>query len=173
MSSEERCCAVAEADAAADPVQGSVGSSVSGRCACGAVRYRAPAVLRAPVACHCAECRRTSGHYVVAIATGRDGLEIEGAQAMRWWASSPDCRRGFCGICGASLFWERLGSGRISIHAGTLDRPTGLALAGHIFTDEKGDYYEINDALPSAGGTSDRLLRAGVTQRPGQLPGAS
>ena len=32
--------------------------------------------------------------------------------------------------------------------AGTLDRPTGLATAIHIYTGEAGDYYRICDGLP-------------------------
>ncbi len=31
------------------------------------------------------------------------------------------------------------------ITAGTLNKPTGLQLAVHIFTDEAGDYYELTD----------------------------
>jgi hypothetical protein len=33
---------------------------------------------------------------------------------------------------------------------GAFDEPTGLRLAGHIFTAEKGDYYGIADGLPTA-----------------------
>jgi hypothetical protein len=32
--------------------------------------------------------------------------------------------------------------------AGTLDSPTGLRAEKHIFTADKGDYYEIADGLP-------------------------
>ena len=34
--------------------------------------------------------------------------------------------------------------------AGTLDAPTGLAVKGHIFTADKGDYYDITDGLPQS-----------------------
>ena len=33
--------------------------------------------------------------------------------------------------------------------AGTLDQPTGLALAMHVFVDDAGDYYRIADGLPT------------------------
>ena len=56
-------------------------------------------------------------------------------------------RRGFCSECGASVFWEREGRGTISIAAGTLDEPTGLAPSHHIFTADAGDYYQVDDAL--------------------------
>jgi len=36
----------------------------------------------------------------------------------------------------------------MSIWAGTLESPTGLRAAKHIFIADKGDYYEITDALP-------------------------
>jgi hypothetical protein len=72
-------------------------------------------------------------------------VEIQGE--VTWFQSSPEARRGFCGTCGSSLFWD--GPGRyLSIHAGTFDGITGLELAGHIFTADKGDYYEIHDPLP-------------------------
>lgn len=38
----------------------------------------------------------------------------------------------------------------MSIFAGTLDGKTGLALSGHIFCADKGDYYAISAALPQA-----------------------
>jgi hypothetical protein len=34
-----------------------------GGCLCGAVRYTVDAPLRDVIACHCSQCRRTSGHY--------------------------------------------------------------------------------------------------------------
>jgi len=36
--------------------------------------------------------------------------------------------------------------------AGTLDSPTGLRTAAHIFVDDAGDYYEIDDDLPHFSG---------------------
>ena len=124
--------------------------SVTGGCACGAVRFRIDGALRRVVACHCETCRRTSGHHVAATACDRDALSLESAVTLTWWSATPGHRRGFCGRCGGNLLWEREGSGRISVMAGSLDLPTGLALSGHIYAAEKGDYYEITDGLPAA-----------------------
>jgi len=66
---------------------------------------------------------------------------------LRWYVADGR-ERGFCAKCGASLFWRRTGSDQTSISAGTLDAPTGLRTALHIFTDTRGDYYEITDDLP-------------------------
>ena len=81
-------------------------------------------------------------------------MDVEGEVA--WYRSSETARRGFCPTCGSQLFWDGPGA-NLSIFAGTLDRPTGLTLAGHIFCAEKGDYYEITDALPQAPGRDASL----------------
>jgi hypothetical protein len=127
----------------------------SGGCLCGAVRYRVTGPLRDVVACHCGQCRRSSGHHVAATAARRDDVAITGE--VTWFGSSPEARRGFCARCGSNLLWERPGSERISIFAGTLDMPTGLRLKGHIFVADKGDYYEITDGLPQAEGRDPEL----------------
>jgi hypothetical protein len=97
-------------------------------------------------------CRRTSGHFVAATACARDDLVLTSAATLQWYDSSSSARRGFCGRCGASLFWDPVGEGRIAIMAGTLDSPTGLVAKGHIFVAEAGDYYRIDDGLPKSQG---------------------
>ncbi len=119
----------------------------TGGCACGAVRYRAEGALRPVVACHCETCRRTSGHHVAATSCLRESFTLTGE--VQWWSATPGYRRGFCPTCGSQLFWQREGSPRISIFAGTLDSPTGLRLHGHIYISEKGDYYDLTDGLPA------------------------
>ncbi|MEP5758111.1 MAG: GFA family protein [Litoreibacter sp.] len=101
------------------------------------------------VACHCNQCRKTSGHHVAATSALWTQIEITGHPT--WYASSQIGRRGFCGTCGSNLFWHDDGA-HVSIFAGTLDGATGLSLRGHIFCADKGDYYEITDTLPRADG---------------------
>ncbi len=120
-----------------------------GGCLCGAVRYRVHGPLREVIACHCTQCRKASGHHVAATAAARGDLAISGE--VKWYCSSPGVRRGFCPVCGSNLFWDA-GAQSISIFAGTLDGPTGLSIARHIFCADKGDYYEIGDDLPKADG---------------------
>ncbi len=126
-----------------------------GQCLCGAVIYRVDGPLRPVVACHCGQCRRTSGHFVAATSAYRTDLSIEGETRITWYESSPGVRRGFCGTCGSPLFWDDRRRNTISIFAGSLDKPTGLRLVEHIFIADKADYYEITDGLPTRpqGGT--------------------
>ena len=96
----------------------------TGGCSCGGVRFRAAGPLRPVVNCHCSQCRRTHGHVAAYTAAAKASLELIEDGALRWYPSSPGIRRGFCGTCGASLFWDRTGGPEISIAAGTLDLPT-------------------------------------------------
>ena len=54
----------------------------------------------------------------------------------------------FCARCGGNLFWKTDGASHVYITAGTLDKPTALKVAEHIFVASKSDYYEITDGLP-------------------------
>lgn len=130
-----------------NPATGS--RTLTGSCVCGQVRLRCSAVHRQAIACHCVQCRKQSGHFIVAIGVSSDDLEITGEQHLKWFQASSTARRGFCPECGSWLFWQALGSDEISIMTGCLDSPTGLRLEGHIHTAEKGDYYQLDDELPA------------------------
>ncbi len=120
-----------------------------GGCLCGAITYEVTGPLRPVIACHCTQCRKTSGHHVAATSAARDHVRITGTPT--WYVSSPTAKRGFCPTCGSNLFWDGAGE-NLSIFAGTLDTPTGLALEGHIYCADKGDYYDLTDDLPHAPG---------------------
>ena len=119
-----------------------------GRCLCGAVTYEVRGPLRDIVLCHCVECRRWGGHVGAFSSTRVEDLVIGETSALRW-IDSPDskrdARRGFCADCGSSLFWQAAGAERVSIAAGTLERPTGLRVAAHIYTHQAGDWDELAD----------------------------
>lgn len=124
--------------------------SHGGGCLCGSVRYSVRGPLREIIACHCSQCRRSSGHFVAATGAPSDRITLESADTLVWYASSPGAERGFCGRCGSSLFWRPSAAEAnwTSIMAGTLDTPTHLNIAGHIFVADKSDYYTIDDGAP-------------------------
>lgn len=115
----------------------------TGSCLCGGVRYRVKGPLRALIACHCAQCQKTSGNYVVATSAPDEAIELETSETLRWFQSSTEARRGFCARCGGNLFWKPAGEARTSILAGTLDQQTGLRIEKHIFVAAKPDHTEI------------------------------
>ncbi len=128
--------------------EGEIPSWTTGGCLCGAVRYEVHGPLRPVVNCHCSQCRRTSGHFVAATAVRLEAFTLTNSEELRWYRSSEAARRGFCGNCGSSLFWEPTSGEKMVIMAGTLDSPTGLRTAAHVFVGDAGDYYEIDDDLP-------------------------
>ena len=117
-----------------------------GSCLCGTIRFAAETPARDPAACHCSQCRKQSGHYWAAVQIDDDKLTIEGTP--RWYISSPGIKRGFCPTCGAFLFWKSDADPDTGVALGALDGPTGLKLERHIFTADKGDYYDITDRVP-------------------------
>lgn len=126
----------------------------TGSCLCGEIHYTTTGPLRPVIACHCKQCRKTSGHHVAATSVARDAIEIIGD--VTWFVSSPTARRGFCGTCGSNLFWDGAGV-NLSIFAGTFDGDPGLRMAAHIYCDDKGSYYDLADDLPKASGSDSEM----------------
>lgn len=116
----------------------------SGSCNCGAIRFSAKGTLCPPAACHCSQCRKQSGHFWASVRVLDDDLIIDGTPS--WYQSSKSARRGFCPTCGAFLFWKSDADPDTSVALGAIDGATGLGLTRHIYTGEKGDYYDL---LPS------------------------
>lgn len=114
-----------------------------GSCLCGEVKYTISGQARPVVACHCTQCRKTSGHYVAGTQIRKENLEIQGEDSLKWYQSSATAKRAFCQICGSQLFWTEFGSANMSVMAGTLDGPTGLKMDRQICIDTKGDYYDL------------------------------
>lgn len=119
---------------------------LKGSCLCGAVTFTVAETLQNPVACHCGMCRKATGNHVVAGRCREADVSIEGE--VRWFASSPGARRGFCPTCGSQMFWKNESSANISIGLGVLDGETGLRTGGHIYCADKGDWEVIGDGLP-------------------------
>ncbi len=125
---------------------------VAGGCYCGRVRYRADGVSRRVTECHCTQCRKQSGHRYATTNARTSDIRIEGADTITWFRASPDAERGFCSACGSHLFWKQSSKDYTSILAASIDEPSGLHVAKHIFVDDKGDYYGIDDGLPQFSG---------------------
>ena len=124
---------------------------IHGSCLCGAVRLEVQEPLeRAPEACHCTQCRKQTGSYLIAVNVRRSALNVLGADAVAWYQSSAKVERGFCRVCGSTLFWKPNIEGYewTGVAMGCIDTPLSVAVAKHTFVADKGGYYEINDGAP-------------------------
>jgi hypothetical protein len=121
-----------------------------GRCQCGGVAYRTVGRLRDVFNCHCARCRRFTGHHMAATAIQPERLAFESDSTLRWYSpvDDPGVHYGFSGDCGSSLFWRAdAHPEKISICAGTLDLPTGLVTTQAWFVADAADYHRRADGL--------------------------
>lgn len=120
----------------------------TGGCMCGGVRYQISGPIKQAVACHCRECRRMTGHFLASTNAWHEHFTLTEGRDLGWYRSGKTSRRGFCKTCGSSLFFQVDDAPKISIAVGTLDDDSdqGIALAAHIFTEEKGAYYSLDDA---------------------------
>jgi hypothetical protein len=119
---------------------------ITGYCNCKSVTFTVTGPIQGPSICHCGQCRRQSGHQWASAYAPETQIEITGE--VRWYASSPTAKRGFCPTCGSFLFWKHNDEDTLSFALGAIDTPTGITLEKHIFVADKGDYYDIADGLP-------------------------
>ncbi|WP_256947172.1 GFA family protein [Haematobacter genomosp. 1] len=144
---------------------------MNGRCLCGHVSFTLRETPEGVVICRCPDCRRWSGNAWASVSVPLEALEVRGTPV--WYRSSAHARRGFCGGCGASLFWqpvteemangEMAGGERIAVSAGALDLPTGLSVLR-----EEGDPADFQQAGPLPAEPrrlTGRCLCGGVTGR--------
>jgi len=124
------------------------GEEHEGACLCGAVAFRVAGPLPPPDACHCSMCRKVSGHYWASTDIPKIALAIHGEENLRWFRSSERVRRGFCAICGSSLFFDPIYKDWIAVAMGAFNGASLTRLRLHIHVASKGDYYEICDGLP-------------------------
>ena len=121
--------------------------SITGKCLCGAVEFEIDAVQEIDV-CHCNMCRSWNGGPFVG-ADIRGSVRFKSDDTLKWYASSDWAKRGFCGKCGASLFYKLNNQDDFwSISAGVFDLPNGLSIGKEIFVDEKPDYYDFSGNQP-------------------------
>lgn len=120
----------------------------SGSCLCGALRYTVTGPPATVCICHCTICRRSVGAAAVAWASfPRAAFALEGAAS--WYRSSAHARRGFCGACGTSLFFEtEHHPGEIDVTVASLHEADRVVPRYHIWTPNKLAWEHIGDGLP-------------------------
>jgi len=101
---------------------------IEGGCLCKAVRYIIKAQPIDAGNCHCRTCQRAAGTaYLPALFVPYQALEITGdyREYASLSASGHTIHRGFCPICGTTLFGRNSASDKIRpVNAATLDDPS-------------------------------------------------
>ncbi|RLV58531.1 GFA family protein [Parashewanella curva] len=121
---------------------------IKGSCLCGNITYTTNSPLGDGEICHCVQCRKSTGYALASTSVPLKSVSIKGDEFLSWYHSSEKARRGFCSNCGSTLFFDPIDKNKhdwFSIALGSIDGDTGCTIKLHIFTAEKGDYYEILD----------------------------
>lgn len=96
--------------------------------------------------CHCRECQRqSSSAFGQSLRVAAQGFSLTGdTAAVTWTSDAGTVRRGtFCPACGTRLFHDRTGAATINVKAGTLDDPSWLEPAGHVWLRSKQAFFEV------------------------------
>jgi len=133
------------------------GETFTGGCLCGAVRFEITTPTRWCSHCHCSLCRRAHGAaFVTWFGMPNEQFRFtSGADGVDWYSSTPEARRGFCRICGSTLFFisERW-PGETHIALAHMDGPIDREPAAHVFYDSHVPWIELGDGLRKLGGPS-------------------
>jgi hypothetical protein len=100
---------------------------LTGRCFCGAVRYRIATPPVGVETCYCGDCTRAVGSAVTVWAhVPARHFAFIGGEPQRF-ASSPGVTRTFCGRCGTSLTYQGRNAELVDVTTATLDDPAAFA----------------------------------------------
>ena len=113
---------------------------MTGRCQCGAVRYRHSGTPVGTYVCHCRECQKQSASaFGISVEMAAVGLVVTQGRPKFWSRDTDSGRKlrcAFCPDCGSRL-WHESDAGWITLKGGSLDTPPDLSAAIHIWTKRK------------------------------------
>ncbi len=131
-----------------------------GGCLCGAVRFEITPPSLFCAHCHCAWCRRAHGAaFVTWLGAAEDRFRLTaGADTLRWYRSSPESERGFCGTCGTTLFFRSSAApGEVHVARANVEDPVDREPRSHVFVEAQVPWVTLGDSLPRADRTAAGL----------------
>jgi len=122
---------------------------LSGKCECGAVRYRVADEFQYAANCHCSNCRASTGSAFKPFAgIEREKLEVTGgADKLLIWGDA-DNNHTRCAVCGSLLYSVVRDGAYVHVALGSLADEPSTRPTEHIFVGSKAPWFEITDELP-------------------------
>jgi len=115
--------------------------TVEGRCLCGAVTVTATVTDPILRACHCDMCRQHTSSMFVSLATDPGSIKITGP--AKSFISSEWAERGFCEVCGSTLWYGTQHDGERHLAAGLFENAAGAPLKLEFFSDQIPEGYAL------------------------------
>ncbi len=120
---------------------------IKGGCLCGQCSYVSEAEPINIRVCHCRCCQKAIGApFYARVMVPLDSVSMSGL--IGWFSAESGVRRGFCTLCGTTLFSERRSANAIGLSMGSLDQPDRFRPAEHIWTSSKQIWIHLDDGLP-------------------------
>ena len=123
---------------------------IKGNCECKKISFEITQEIKYFSHCHCSQCRRCHGSAFASF------IEVEkfffkydsDIKYLKSYASSKDCQRIFCQICGSNImFLHKSKPEKYYVSAGLLNGDLSLPEAHHVFVGSKANWYDITDNL--------------------------
>ena len=124
--------------------------TLGGSCLCKAIVFTAKTPSKWCAHCHCSMCRKQHGAgYVTWVGMVSDHVTIlDHDNQLTWYESSAGAERGFCGRCGASLFFKSKNwAGELHIALAAFDDPIDREPQAHAFYAAHIDWMPVDDTL--------------------------
>jgi hypothetical protein len=122
---------------------------LTGKCQCGAVRYRVADEFLYAANCHCSNCRAATGSAFKAFAgIEREKLELTDGQDSLLVFGEDELNDTRCALCGSFLFSVVREGAYVHIALGSLVDTPSIRPTEHIYVGSKAPWFEITDDLP-------------------------
>lgn len=115
-----------------------------GQCLCGVVRVSCDMPERAMHLCHCKQCQRwTGGGPLTAVRV--DAVEISGEEQIGVYRASGHGERGFCKVCGSTVYWKMQGHVPAYLPIGLFEDQARFSVTEEIFVDHRPDWLPAHE----------------------------
>ena len=131
------------------------GANIHGSCLCGAVAFLMLLPSKWCAHCHCSMCRKAHGAgYVTWVGFEQDMVSFpKGTAQLNWHESSPGAQRGFCRLCGSSLFFRsEKWPDELHVALGCINDEIDRQAQANVFFDNHVDWMPIDDSLKQVDG---------------------
>ena len=146
-----------------------MGTTLTGGCLCGAVRYRLTAAPREVSTCHCSMCQKAGGAAFQIYGNIEEDEIVWEKGEPRVARTSPFAERVFCGDCGSPLLFRYPGRPTWGLTIPSLDDPSPFAPVIHEGTESLLGWLKLDDGLPRNRTEDDPDFRA-MAERGGFEP---
>jgi len=116
---------------------------IHGHCVCGAVHIRIKEYGNFVYTCHCDTCRRMNSGPVLSVDPGpKENVVFAHGKEKITIYQDEEVERGFCSVCGSTLFWHNPADNHYCMNAELFDEIIkNASFEAELFYDMKPGYY--------------------------------